>query len=257
MLSCVIGTPPGALSDPCDIRSGARNGANGANVAALCVAQGMPAAAIGSYTFPTTATGNVTAGNINLTPEEADTYNLGFVFNAPSSAGAVRRFLVLRRLLQRQHRQCDFDGAGPDGAVAMFNLDGSNPTYDANNAACSLISRDTTGQLLTVSTPYQNLGTLETDGIEIRAHWGLAPLRGDVLGGTLYLDTAVSWLNSYGAVAGNAPTIDYTGISAGGAQPASTLPATQRPTGARSRRSASGATIWLTGLPLALPGIDE
>ncbi len=39
-----IGTPPGALGDPCDIRSSARTGANGAQVAALCVAQGIPPA---------------------------------------------------------------------------------------------------------------------------------------------------------------------------------------------------------------------
>lgn len=220
----VIGTPPGALGDPCDIRSGARNGPNGASVAALCVAQGVPAAAIGSYTFPTTATGNVTAGNLGLTPEQADTYNLGLVFNAPSSQGLFGDFSF----------SVDYFNVSIDNVISTvpgltvlsqcFNLDGSNPTYDANNAACSLLTRDTTGQLLTVSTPYQNLGTLETDGIEIQAHWGLAPLEAS-LGGTLYLDTAVSWLNAYEVqLLETAPAIDYTGISAGGAQPASIPP---------------------------------
>ena len=37
----------------------ARTGANGAKVADLCVAQGIPQAAISSYTFPTTATGQL------------------------------------------------------------------------------------------------------------------------------------------------------------------------------------------------------
>src|SRR6185503_17516897 len=44
----VIGTPPGALGDPCDVRSTARTGANAGKVAALCLAQGVPAPAISS-----------------------------------------------------------------------------------------------------------------------------------------------------------------------------------------------------------------
>lgn len=79
----VIGTPPSAIGDPCDVRSTARTGANGTQVAALCVTQGVPAAAIGTYQFPTTATGQTTSGNINLTPERANTFNVGAVFNAP------------------------------------------------------------------------------------------------------------------------------------------------------------------------------
>ncbi len=70
----VIGTPPSLIGDPCDVRSTSRTGANGAQVAALCVAQGVPAAAVGSYTFPTTATCQTIAGKLNLTPEKADTY---------------------------------------------------------------------------------------------------------------------------------------------------------------------------------------
>ncbi|MFL6762356.1 MAG: TonB-dependent receptor plug domain-containing protein [Sphingomicrobium sp.] len=69
----VIGTPPSSIGDPCDIRSTARTGANGARVATLCVAQGIPAAAISSYTFPTTATGQTNSGNPDLTPEKANT----------------------------------------------------------------------------------------------------------------------------------------------------------------------------------------
>src|SRR5205085_2313192 len=68
-----FGTPPGAIGDPCDIRSSARTGANGARVRALCLAQGIPAAVIDSYTFPTTATAGDTRGNPNLQPETAST----------------------------------------------------------------------------------------------------------------------------------------------------------------------------------------
>ena len=78
-----IGTPPASLGDPCDVRSTARTGAGGAQVAALCVQQGIPLAAISSYTFPTTATGAVFSGNLDLTPEEADTFNFGLVWASP------------------------------------------------------------------------------------------------------------------------------------------------------------------------------
>src|SRR5437763_7453305 len=72
-----FGTPPAAIGDPCDIRSSARTGANGANVRALCLAQGIPAAVIDSYTFPTTATAGDTRRNPNPQPEAANTHHLG------------------------------------------------------------------------------------------------------------------------------------------------------------------------------------
>lgn len=220
----VIGTPPSALGDPCDVRSGARNGPNAASVAALCIAQGVPSAAIGSYTFPTTATGNLTAGSLDLTPEEADTYNLGFVFNAPRSDGLFGEFSA----------SVDYFNISIDNVISTvpgltvlsqcFNLDGSNPSYSASSPACRALTRDGTGQLLTVATPYQNLGTLETDGIEIQVHWGLVPLEASI-GGKLYIDSALSYLNSYEVqLLSSAPASDYTGISVGGTLPASVPP---------------------------------
>ena len=219
-----IGTPPSALGDPCDVRSGARTGANGAKVAALCVAQGVPTAAIGSYTFPTTATGNLISGNINLTPEKADTYNIGFVFNAPRSEGWFGDVSA----------SVDYFNISIDNVISTlpgltvlsqcYNLDGSNPTYDPASAACRLVSRDATGQLLTVSTPYQNLGKLKTDGVELQGHYGLPALEGR-LGGKFYVDTALSWLRKYEVqLAPGAAFADYTGVSVGSAGPGSVPP---------------------------------
>ncbi len=105
-----------------------------------------------------------------------------------------------------------------------YNLDGSNPNYDANNASCRLIARDGTGQLLTVSTPYQNLGSLKTDGVEIQGHWGL-PFLSERIGGKLYVDTAITWLRSYRVqLLPGAPTFDYTGVSVGNANPGAVPP---------------------------------
>jgi outer membrane receptor protein involved in Fe transport len=219
-----IGTPPSALGDPCDVRSTARTGANAASVAALCVAQGVPAAAIGSYQFPTTATGNIISGNIGLSPEKANTFNVGAVFNAPSSEGWFGDVSV----------SVDYFNISIDNVISTvpgltvlskcYNLDGSNSSYDPNNPSCQLISRDGSGQLLNVATPYQNLGTLKTDGVEVQWHWGLPQLEGR-FGGKFYLDTALTWLRAYEVqLVPGTPTLDYTGVSNGGAGPSAVPP---------------------------------
>ncbi len=73
----------------------------------------------------------------------------------------ARRHFGVGRLLQHQHRQRDLDAAGLTVLSQCYNLDGSNPDYDPANAACRSGLARRTGQLLTVATPYQNLGTLE------------------------------------------------------------------------------------------------
>jgi outer membrane receptor protein involved in Fe transport len=219
-----IGTPPSALGDPCDVRSTARTGANGAKVAALCVAQGVPTAAIGSYIFPTTATGNLISGNIDLSPEKADTYNVGFVFNAPASSGWFGDLSTSVDYFKISIDNVISTVPGLTVLSQCYNLDGSNPNYDPNNASCRLISRDGSGQLLTVSTPYQNLGSLKTDGVELQWHWGL-PLLQEQLGGKFYLDTALTWLRAYEVqLVPGAPFADYTGVSNGGANPSAVPP---------------------------------
>ena len=67
-----IGSPPGQ-GDPCDARSSARTGANGAAVRDLCVATGIPAQIADTYQYTTVAIGVINSGNTALTPEEAAT----------------------------------------------------------------------------------------------------------------------------------------------------------------------------------------
>jgi outer membrane receptor protein involved in Fe transport len=220
----VLGTPPASLGDPCDVRSTARTGPGGTQVAALCVQQGIPLAAISSYQFPTTATGSVFSGNLDLTPEEADTYNLGVVWSGSGSDGLFAKFQA----------SIDYFNINIDNVISTvpgltvlsqcYNLDGSNPTYDPGYPSCRLTSRDSSGILLNVATPYQNLGSLKTDGVELQISWGL-PFFADRIRGGLYVDTAVTWLNSYEVqLLPNGPTFDYTGISVGGAGPSAVPP---------------------------------
>lgn len=221
----VIGTPPGSLGDPCDVRSSARTGANGAQVSALCVAQGVPAAAIGSYQFPTTATGQTVAGNLGLTPEKADTFNVGMVFNSPLQSGPLSDFSVSVDYYNIKIKNVISSVPGLTVLSKCYNLDGSNPTYALTNPYCALIQRDaTTGQILQVNTPYLNLGALKTDGIEAQVHWGTGA---KFLGNSAraYVDTAIGWLHSYKVqLLPGAAFLDYTGVSVGGANPGAVPP---------------------------------
>lgn len=220
-----IGTPPASLGDPCDSRSTARTGASAAQVAALCVAQGVPQALIATYQFPTTATGSTTAGSVSVRPEKADTFNIGFVFNAPRGAGLLGDFSVSVDYFNIKIKDVISGVPGLTVLSGCYNLDGSNSAYSVTNVNCALITRDpATGQLQNVDTPFQNLGALKTDGIEFQVHWGVpAPFLG--ASGKLYVDTAVGYLRSYKVqLLPGAAFLDYTGISHGSATEGSVPP---------------------------------
>jgi outer membrane receptor protein involved in Fe transport len=186
-------------------------------VATLCVAQGIPAAAIGSYTFPTTATGQTISGNTSLTPERADTFNIGAVFSAPRGSGVFGDFNFSVDYYKINIKNVISTVPGLTVLSKCFNLDGSNPTYSNSNLYCGLIQRDASGQLSTVATPYLNLGGLKTDGIEFQFHWGVrAPFLGQ--SGKLYVDSAIGYLRNYSVqLLPGAAFINYTGVSSGGA----------------------------------------
>jgi outer membrane receptor protein involved in Fe transport len=220
----VIGTPPGALGDPCDVHSTARTGPNGAQVAALCVAQGIPAAAIGSYTFPTTATGQLISGNTGLTPERANTYNFGFVWNSPIQSSWLSELSVSVDYYNISIKNVISTVPGLTVLSKCYNLDGSNPSYDPHNLYCSLTQRDTAGQLVTVATPYLNLGALKTDGVEAQVNWS-TPFRYVQDSGRVFMSSAIGWLHEYKVqLLPGGPFLDYTGISNGAAGPSSVPP---------------------------------
>jgi iron complex outermembrane recepter protein len=166
-----IGSPPGQ-GDPCDVRSTARTGANAAAVRALCVATGIPSQIADTYQYTTVAIGVINSGNIELTPEEADTITLGVVFRPQFDAALIRDIS-----LSIDYYDIDItDVIGPiAGGTALskcYNLDGTNPTYDASSPYCVMLNRNpTTGGVDTVATPYFNLGGLRTTGIDTQLDW--------------------------------------------------------------------------------------
>ncbi|WP_245647782.1 TonB-dependent receptor domain-containing protein [Novosphingobium lentum] len=221
----VLGTPPASLGDPCDVRSNARTGANGAQVATLCQAQGVPGSLVSSYQFGTTATGQLVTGNVGLTPERANTFNMGFVFNAPRGSGILGDFTFSADYYNIKIKNVISTVPGLTSLSKCYNLDGSNPGYSAGSIYCAGVTRDpATGQLLTVATPYLNLGGLRTDGIEFQLAWSIpAPFM--ARSGRVYVNSAVGYTHKFKVqLFPGAQFLDYTGISNGGSQPSSVPP---------------------------------
>src|SRR6185436_10317817 len=152
-----FGTPPASIGDPCDIRSTARTGAGGSSVRSLCLAQGIPAAVIDSYTFPTTATAGSTKGNPALDPETADSYNFGFSWTSQSESPLLAGLSASVDYYNIKIDQVISVVPGLSALSKCYNLDGSNPSYAPTNSFCQLLQRDSNGLLQVINTPYLNL----------------------------------------------------------------------------------------------------
>lgn len=218
-----FGTPPATIGDPCDIRSPARTGAGGASVRQLCMTQGIPASVIDSYIFPTTAVAGVQSGNPNLSPETANTYNAGFQWMSNSDSA----------LFSTMTASVDYYNIDISNVISVvpglttlskcYNLDGSNPGYAPGNVFCDLLHRDSNGQLQLVETPYLNLGSLKTDGVDLQFNWApsLSSLGMSNASGALFLSSYVSYAHSFKiqTLPGSANQEFINTISVGNAHP--------------------------------------
>jgi iron complex outermembrane recepter protein len=196
-----VGNPPLA-GDPCDFRSSLRTGPNGAQVAALCVAQGIPAAQIAGYTYAVTSSPIVTSGSLSVKPETADTLTFGAVLT-PESRLPLFEHLQLS-LDYFRIRIADAIGASGYEAVIQncYNLDGANPTYSASDPACQLIDRrfgGTPGGSFRILQPTMNLGGLLASGIDgnLDWNWHLSDLGLGAHAGQLHLNSTLSWTEHY------------------------------------------------------------
>lgn len=209
-----FGTPPQG-GDPCDVRSPDRTGANAASLAALCEATGVPGSVINSYIFPTTAAATITTGNTSLKPETANTYNFGVVYTSRSSTPWLGNLDASIDYYNIKIR--NVISAIPGDAVlnGCYNLDGQNPTYSPTNAYCQLIHRDpSTGEINFVDTPYQNLGMLSTDGLDMELNWiaSFADLGLRAIPGRVLFNSDFNWSFSFDQqVLQNSSVLDYAG----------------------------------------------
>lgn len=173
------------IFDPCNRSSAARQGPNGAQLAALCVATGIPAANIATYAAPPGGQAQITtSGNVNLNPEEGETLALGLVFSIPSDNKWAERF----RAAVDYYNIKVTDAITPidvNAAIAAcYNYYGTNPSYTvAGNTFCqglvraggTLLGINRVGTLPGVPAnnfPGLNDGEFDTSGIDVSFTYG-------------------------------------------------------------------------------------
>src|SRR6201999_1007349 len=97
---------------------------------------------------------------------------------------------------------------------SCYNVDGSNPTYSPNDAACKLLTRYPDGTIDTITVTTANLARFETSGYDMQLDWGV-PM--DAIGlpaslGSLSLNAVVNYTDHYRIQStASSPILEYAG----------------------------------------------
>jgi iron complex outermembrane receptor protein len=161
-------------SDPCNFNSTFRTGPDAAAVTALCQAQGIPAAALPTFTQLNPQARSFVGGNLDLEPETADTYTAGIAWQS-------RADNVWASNLSASVDYWNYEIEDVISSLAVssiigrcFNQLDSNPTYDANNAFCQLFTRSTANfGVQDVVATNLNLAGLKREGVDLQVDYGL------------------------------------------------------------------------------------
>jgi outer membrane receptor protein involved in Fe transport len=183
---------PGISEDPCSNDSDARAGANAAQVESLCVAQGIPAAALPVYNYANQqVAGGLSGGNPDLQEETADTYSVGVVLQSPFEGA-----------LSGLQASIDFYNIKIEDAIASIDAQtfvancydaAFNPNFSTDNFFCNFFRRDpSTSEIIDASELLENIGEFETAGIDIQVDY-----TADVGPGTLGLNWIATRLTKW------------------------------------------------------------
>jgi iron complex outermembrane receptor protein len=133
----------------------------------------------------------VTQGNPDVLAEEGRTWTLGAVVTEPFGLSNFSVTVDAYRIKVT-------DQISPISSTTVydncFNFNGtSNPEYDVNNPFCQLIDRNpVTGDREQTLAKYLNLGTLQTQGVDLTIAWNR-----NIGPGNFAIDTAVSYLDYF------------------------------------------------------------
>jgi iron complex outermembrane receptor protein len=179
---------PGAV-DPCSVDGSALGTAPGNAVYDLCLAAGVPAASIGTFTQANVQIEGLFGGNPNLEQEESDTITLGAVIQPIDSLDIT----------------IDYFDISVEDAISVLggsvgnNLDICyNQVQDPNSAFCQAISRRGDGNVDVVNVLNENIGFIETKGIDLAVNWVMdidAGIQGD--GSTFAVNFRSTFLDTY------------------------------------------------------------
>jgi len=137
-------------------------------IAAKCLAQGAPAATLGSISPPAAQqaaniTGGAVALGVSLAPEEADTFTAGFQF--------------MPEFLPDFAMSVDFYSIEIDGGISTYGAQEILDNCFNNDIAefCSLVVRNAVGELegdgFGIVQEVRNLSTIETEGVDYSASY--------------------------------------------------------------------------------------
>lgn len=162
-------------TDPCQgNRINAADATRAGTLSNLCVQTGVPIGQVGSIPAPSAGQiNNLTGGNPNLGPEEAETQTLGVVWQPTFARGLSLTLDYYKIDLEKAISSPSTTDILNDCYSAAFN-----PTF-AFNAACQQIFRGALGTFngsdaRGVFTPQSNLGTVNTEGFDFTANYGFA-----------------------------------------------------------------------------------
>lgn len=193
------------VDDPCNFDSAFRTGANAAQVEALCVAQGIPASAVGAYSQGNDQIDALQGGNPDLGEETADTFTVGFVWQPE---------FIDRLQLSVDYYDIDIEDVitfiDPSTVVnRCFNAQGFNPDFSSSNEWCQRFGRSiTTGEIEDLLEVQENIGGLRTDGIDVQIDYGFDIGRA----GSLNFNFVSTFVNEYAEqTQADAPWQDFVG----------------------------------------------
>ncbi len=168
---------PGSVTDPC-----ANPAASGASPE-VCRATGAPAA---PYTQNTVGALFLFGGNVNLQPEEGETYTVGAVFTPTFLPGFSATV--------------DYYDIQIDNAInAVLPQPTLDTCYvivrDASNPFCGRVSRGANGQITAVNSTDVNVQLLTVEGLDVSARYAIN-LPANLPGDRVVLDYAADFLLS-------------------------------------------------------------
>ena len=211
----------GALGsgDPCDVRGAYRTGTNGAQVRALCIAQGVPAAIVDTFTFSNQSAGTISGGNPALREETADTYSIGAVWRPEFNIDLLRNLSISVDYYKIDLKDAIGSITAPLVLSRCFNASSStNPTYSQDNIFCDLIDRSAEGNIAEIRAQSLNLAGYKTSGIDLQVDWRAeTSALGLPDGGELAINFVASRLETFKiqSLAGD-PFLEYAGTIGNG-----------------------------------------
>ena len=178
----------GGVLDPCTAGSDERTGANAAQVEALCVAQGIPAALLPEYENSVGFFHGVYGGNPDLDPETADTLTLGLVLRSWSERLLWSSMQLSVDWYRIEVKEAIVQATALNYIPLCFDAQ-VNPGFSADNELCRLFSRDpASGDIVDLLDIYQNIVGFEVSGIDLQFDWNFAAGPGNV---------GINWLASW------------------------------------------------------------